>query len=216
MAAAKELHPALQYLKDNAVVIGLIVVVAASVAFFAFTQSTAAKPAAVVTPAPIPTAALDANTPATAATSASAAPAHPSGSTTSTTAPAGAQGATQPSASPTATKVVLGTAPQAVTAKDWKGYAQEFSKAWVNTAGGKDAWLSRLKPLVSPDLYAGFTRTDISTIPTATYQSVSLAEESQAAKTFRAYSTAGQMFEGRVSIQVDGSWIVDQVGPPSK
>jgi hypothetical protein len=216
-ADSKQLNPALQYLKDNAVVIGLIVIVAASIAFFVFTQSaSAAKPVAAVTPAAVPTAALDGNTPATAATSASAPPAGPSGSTASSTAAAGAQGPAQPSPSPTPTKVVLGKEPQAVSAKDWRPYAQDFSKAWANTADGKDAWLSRLKPLVSADLYAGFTRTDVSTLPAATYESVSLAEESKASKTFRAYSTKGQMFEGRVSIQADGSWLVDQVGPPTK
>lgn len=219
MAAAKELHPALQYLKDNAVVIGLIVIVAASVAFFAFTQAKpAVDPAAEVKPAPIATAALgQASVPgATGASGASGAPTATAGTTSATPGAAGAQNAAQPTPTATPSQAILGKSPQAVTAKDWRLYAQDFSKAWANTAGGKDAWLSRLKPMVSADLYAGFTRTDINTLPTDPYQSVSLAEESKASKTFRAYSTHGQMFEGRVSVQADGSWVVDQVGPPTK
>ncbi|WP_422759061.1 hypothetical protein [Paenarthrobacter sp. C1] len=216
-AESKQLHPALQYLKDNAVVIGLVVIVAASVAFFAFTQSAPAeKQAAEVKPTAPATAVLEPNAGATAATSPSEAPAGQAGSNGSSTGATGPENGTQPAPTPTPTKVVLGSEPQAVAAKDWRSYAQEFSKAWVNTADGKDAWLGRLKPMVSADLYAGFTRTDIGTIPTAQYQSVSLAEESLASKTFRAYSTSGAMFEGRVSVQADGSWIVDQVGPPKK
>jgi hypothetical protein len=212
-AESKQLHPALQYLKDNAVVIGLIAVVAVSVAFFAAAQTKVeTKPAAEVKPAPVATAALDGS-----ATSPSAGPAGSSSPADAPSATAGAQSATQPSPAPTPTeKVVLGKEAQSVSAKDWRPYAQEFAKAWVNTADGKGAWLGRLKPMVSTDLYAGFTRTDINTIPAATYRSVSLAEESKAAKTFRAYSMAGQMFEGRVSVQADGSWLVDQVGPPTK
>jgi hypothetical protein len=205
-----------QYLKDNAVVIGLVVIVAASVAFFAFTQAKpAVDPAAEVKPATMATAALDPSA-APGAADATGASAATAGTTSAKPAAGGPQNATQPTPTATPTQAILGKGPQAVTAKDWRLYAQNFSKAWADTAGGKDAWLGRLKPLVSPDLYAGFTRTDISTLPSVTYESVSMAEESKAAKTFRAYSTEGQMLEGRVSVQADGSWIVDQVGPPTK
>lgn len=215
-AAPKELHPAVQYIKDNVVVIGLIVIVALSLAFFAYSQAKAeAKPVAEVKPAPVATAALD-TAPSPGATGATGAPESTPGPTDAQAGAAGSQIAAQPGPTATPTRHVADTNAKTLTAQDWKGYAQEFSKAWVNTAGGKDAWLGRLKPLVSADLYAGFTRTDVSTIPAAAFQSVSLAEESKASKTFRAYSTDGQMFEGRVTIQVDGSWIVDQVGPPAK
>lgn len=214
--SSKQLHPAVQYLKDNIVVIGLVVIVAASLAFFALTQAKPeTKPAAEVKPAPVATAALD----STAAPGATSPAEGSAGSAGATDAPAGAavaQNATQPTATASATKHVASANSKSVTAKDWKTYAQEFSKAWANTSDGKDAWLGRLKPMVSADLYAGFTRTDISTVPAAPYQSVSLAEESKASKTFRAYSTNGQMLEGRVSVQADGGWIVDQVGPPAK
>ncbi|MBG0738673.1 hypothetical protein IV500_04460 [Paeniglutamicibacter antarcticus] len=217
-AETKQLHPALQYLKDNVVVISLVVIVAVSIVIFAFTQNApAAKPAASVAPTAVPTAALDTGAPVTGATSTSEATEDHSGSTASSTAPGGSQGGAQPSPSPTAVEhVVVGTGPQGVSAKDWRPYAEEFSKAWVNTADGKDAWLTRLKPMVSADLYAGFTRTDLNSVPAATYRSITLAEESLASKTFRAYSMNGQMFEGRVSVQPDGTWIVDQVGPPKK
>jgi hypothetical protein len=214
-AEPKQLHPAMQYLKDNIVVIGLVVIVAASLAVFAFTQSKAeAKPAADVKPAPVATAALD-NSPSPGATAATGATPSTAGTTG---APAGA-GSSQEAAQPTpaATRApAIDTNAKSLEAKDWRLYAEAFSKAWATTSDGKDAWLGRLKPMVSPDLYAGFTRTDISTIPTDPYENISMAEESKASKTFRAYSTHGQMFEGRVSVQADGSWVVDQVGPPAK
>jgi hypothetical protein len=212
----KQSHPALQYLKDNAVVIGLIVIVAVSVAFFAVTQAKAeAKPAAETRPAPVATAALDGSA-SPGAPSATGATPSPTGTATAQPAAAGSQSASQPLPTATPSQAILGKGVQAVTAKDWRGYAEAFSKAWATTSDGKDAWLGRLKPMVSPDLYAGFTRTDISTIPTDPYENISMAEESKASKTFRAYSTHGQMFEGRVSVQADGSWVVDQVGPPAK
>lgn len=212
-ADAKQLHPAVQYLKDNAVVIGLVLIVAVSVGFFAFTQNSAeAKPAAAVVPTSVPTATLDTNT---TATGASGAPGDPAGATASSGAIGGAQGGTQPSLSPTP-RVTLGTEPQGVSAKDWRPYAKDFAAAWVNTADGKNAWLGRLKPLVSTDLYDGFVQTDLRTIPEATVESVTMAEESLAAKTFRAFSADGPLFEGRVSVQADGSWLVDQIAPPTK
>lgn len=206
-----QLHPAAQFFKDNIVVIGLVVIVAASVAFFVFTQAKPeAQPAAAVAPTSVPTAALD------KATGAPAAPGSSTGPTSVPEAATGSQSAAQPSPTATPAQAVLGKGPQGVEAKDWKIYAQDFAKAWVNTAGGKEAWLGRLKPMVSAELYSGFTKTDITTIPTSAYRSVSLAEESMAAKTFRAYNTNGPMFEGRVSVQADGSWVVDQIAPPEK
>jgi hypothetical protein len=217
-AEPKELHPAVQYLKDNAVVIGLVVVVIASVAFFAFTQSQQAKPAAVKdVPKPVATAALATGAPTPGATSPSGA----TGSATGSTGPSAGAGASQAAAqpSPTATPsepVVLGKEAQGVSAKDWRTYARSFATAWVNTADGKEAWLGRLKPLVSADLYAGFVQTDIRTVPAVAIDTVSMGEESLAAKTFNAYSKSGPVFEGRVSVQADGSWLVDQIAPPKK
>lgn len=69
---------------------------------------------------------------------------------------------------------------------------------------------------MSAGLYDGFTRTDISTVPATTVDSVTMAEESLGFKTFRAYSPSGQLLEGRVAVQADGSWLVDQVGPPKR
>jgi hypothetical protein len=216
-AEPKELHPAVQYLKDNAVVIGLVIVVAASVAFFAFSQNQQPKPAAQDVPMPVATAALGNGAQVAGATR----PTGATGSSSSPTGPAAGVGSTQGAAqpSPTATpseRVVLGKEPQSVSAKEWRPYAKDFATAWVNTADGKEAWLGRLKPLVSPDLYTGFTQTDIRTVPAVDIESVSMGEESLGAKTFRAYSQSGQLLEGRVSVQADGSWLVDQIAPPMK
>ncbi|MET4144038.1 hypothetical protein [Arthrobacter sp. UYCo732] len=214
-ADSKQLHPALQFLKDNAVVIGLVVVVAASVAFFAFTQNAPAakSPVGAVTPAPVATAQLETGT----ATSPSAGPSDQAGSPAPSDGTAGSQGGGQPSPTPSASEpVVLGKEPQGVKAKEWRPYAKDFASAWVNTADGKEAWLSRLKPLVSDRLYAGYVTTDIRVIPAVTVDSVSMAEESLGFKTFVAYSTAGPLLQGRVAVQADGSWLVDQVSPPKK
>jgi hypothetical protein len=217
-AEPKELHPAVQYLKDNAVVIGLVVVVIASVAFFAFSQSQQPKPAAAKeAPMPVATAALANGAPVAGATSPSGA----TGSTPGSTAPAAGTGATQPAIqpSPTATPseaVILGKEPQSAGTEEWSPYARNFATAWVNTADGKEAWLGRLKPLVSADLYAGFTQTDIRTVPAVAIDIISMGEESLGAKTFNAYSKNGPVFEGRVSVQADGSWLVDQIAPPKK
>lgn len=217
-AEPKELHPAVQYLKDNAVVIGLVVVVIASVAFFAFSQSQQPKQAAAKdVPMPVATAALATGAPVAGATSPSGAP----GSTAGSTGSAAGSGATQAAAQPSPTvtpsaPVTLGKEPQSVGAKEWRPYARDFATAWVNTSDSKEAWLGRLKPLVSADLYAGFTQTDIRTIPTVTIDTVSMGEESLGAKTFNAYSKNGPVFQGRVSVQADGSWLVDQIAPPKK
>lgn len=217
-ADSKPLHPALQFLKDNAVVIGLVVIVTASVAFFAFTQNApvAKSEAGAVTPAPVATAELETGTGGTA-TSPSAGPADPTGSTAPSTGTGGSQGGTQ--ASPTSTPsepVVLGKEPQGVKEKEWRPYAKDFAAAWVNTADGKEAWLSRLKPLVSASLYAGYVQTDIRVIPAVAVDTVSMAEESPGFKTFVAYSAAGPLLQGRIAVQADGSWVVDQVSPPKK
>lgn len=49
--------------------------------------------------------------------------------------------------------------------------AQAWVKAWLDTSGGKDAWLARLKPITEATLYAGLAQTDITRVPHATVQS---------------------------------------------
>ncbi|ACL42376.1 hypothetical protein Achl_4425 (plasmid) [Pseudarthrobacter chlorophenolicus A6] len=216
-AGPTPLHPAVQFLKDNAVVIGLVLIVAISVAVFAFLQSgQKTEPPAEVKPTVQATAALETAAP-TAPASPAAGPGSAPAPTSSPVASAGAQTATGGSPAPTATPRVIGTGPQSVTAKDWKPFASKFAAAWADTAGGKEEWLKRLKPLVSPDLYSGLEVTDIRAVPSDTFDSVSLAEESAGAKTFHAYfKNGGALFDGRVQVQPDGSWLVDQLAPPSK
>lgn len=51
---------------------------------------------------------------------------------------------------------------QAPTPTDWMPLAHAFATAWGNPKVGQDAWLSAIKPTVTPDLYEKFTQTDIS------------------------------------------------------
>lgn len=214
-AEPTELHPAVQFLKDNAVVVGLVVLVVASVGVFAAFQAASTEPAAKASPTVSASAVIE--TPgAGAAASPTAATGSTGGSTDPSQSPDGAQAGAQPA--PSESTRVLGTGQQSVTAKDWKPYAKEFAAAWINTADGKEAWLKRLKPLTSPGLYAGFEVTDIRAVPSDTFDSVSLAEESPGFKTFHAYfeNANGPLFDGRVQVQPDGSWLVDQIGTPKK
>jgi hypothetical protein len=48
--------------------------------------------------------------------------------------------------------------------------AEGWVKAWLNTSGGKAAWLARLKPITEPQLFAGLQLTDIARVPHATVQ----------------------------------------------
>lgn len=207
------LHPAVQFLKDNAVVIGLVLIVAVSVIVFAVLQGESKpEPKAGVTPTVSSSAELETTAPSGAASSSAgpgpSAPAHASSEPSSA--------AQEPAAPSAAAPRVIGTGPQAVAEKEWKPYARDFAASWANTAGGKDAWLARLKPLVSAGLYEGFTKTDIRSVPNVALDGVSLAEDKLGVKTFTAYSANGALLEGRVRLQPDGSWLVDQVGPPKR
>lgn len=214
MAASSQPHPAVQYLKENIVVIGLVVIVAASVAFYLLTQGgPKPEPAGKAVPAPVATAALG------PAATAPGSPVTPPGPAGSPGVSAAAQATPAPSPTPTSTPAQGsgGTQQQSVVAQDWRPPAAAFAKAWGNHEGGKDAWLARIKPLVAPSLFEGFTRTDLSKVPADTFDSVTMAEESPRFKTFRAYfRNTGHAFVGRVVIQTDGSWLVDQVGPPQR
>lgn len=212
-------HPAVQYLKNNAVLIGLIVTVTASVGAFALSQGgDGAEPAAQSVPAVSATASIAGGGPGTSA-SPSAGPVASAGATAPAEGPeASAPAAGGPGqASSSATPHIIGNGQQAVIEKDWKPYARDFATAWIDTSGGKEAWLKRLKPLVSAGLYEGLQATDIRTIPTDTFDAVTLADSSPGLNVFRAFFvTHSELFEARAQIQPDGSWVIDQLAPPRR
>lgn len=111
-------------------------------------------------------------------------------------------------------QIRVGDAQQAVEAADWSGTADAFSAAWANPEGGKDAWLARLKPYLTPSLYASFGYTDIRNIPTDTFVSTSPGEEGGGTMVFHAlYKDGGNLFDGLLEIQNDGTWLVKTIGP---
>jgi hypothetical protein len=218
---AKELHPALQYLKDNIVVIGILVILAVSIGLYAISQASASTPQAAPTPAaPEVTAVpLDNALPEPNASSPAAASATPS--PTRSTAGNAARGAApvvgQASGPTAAPQIVAGGAQQAVTAQDWRPTAEAFAAAWANPEGGKDAWLARVKPYATPALAATFAYTDIRNIPTDKLASISTISEASGTVSFKAYyDDGGLLFQGLAIIKTDGSWLVDKVGPPEK
>lgn len=206
-------HPAVQYLKDHALLVGSILAVVIAVAVWAFTQAAPkTEAAAVARPTVSATATLGGDETASASATPTAAPEDSAAALAAAAAQAAAQ------ASPEAAgPVVLGAAPQAPSEKPWRPYADAFGTAWVNLDGGKDAWLARLKPLVSEGLYDGFTSTDINAIPIDTYESVTIIEESPMSKTLRGYLVNnGHFYNARLTIQHDGTWLVDQLTSPDK
>lgn len=230
--APAQLHPALQYLKDHAVVIGLVLALAASVGFYAFNQMSAnAEPVAATA---VPTVNSTAGISNVAPTAAAGTPSAAATPTLGSTAPAGgqnagtaAQGGSGPAIgaqapAPTASAypeptVTIGNGPQAPTLQDWKITARGFGAAFANPSGGKDAWLAGIKPYVTPALYAKYLPTDIRSIPTEKLLDVYQDKRSGGVVVYHpSYASGSNQFQALMKIQPDGTWLVDQVDAPTK
>lgn len=196
------LHPALQFLQKNLLLIGIVALVVIALAVVIL------KPGSqVATPAPSITATAGAATPVPTKTpSASATATATPTATKSPTAPAKTQAPTPTAAATEAP--LIGDKPQSVDVKNWRPYAEKFSQAFANTTGGKEAWLARLRPLVTDDLYSGFKDTDMSRVTSRTFKTVNTLDEENAYSTFVAHYTDGQAIEGLIQVQNDGSWRV--------
>lgn len=218
---AKELHPALQYLKDNIVVIGILVVLAVSIGAYAISQASASTPQSVPTPAAPEVTAVPLDTALPGPDARSPSTASPTPSSTRSAAGNAARGdapvvgqASGPTAAP---QIVAGGAQQAVTAQNWRPTVEAFARAWANPEGGKDAWAGRLAPYSTPHLAATFAYTDIRNIPADKLASVSTIDEASGTVSFKAYyEDGGLRFQGLAIIKPDGSWLVDKVGAPEK
>ena len=81
-------------------------------------------------------------------------------------------------ATPTATTTTGGLSPgkakQAYAPEEdaWRETAAEFGKAWANPAGGKKAWLARMKPMVSEEEYQKLEKTNERSLRKYTYEKV--------------------------------------------
>lgn len=113
---------------------------------------------------------------------------------------------------------VIGNNDQTAPIQDWGVVAEDFAIAWADTSGGKDAWLERLDPLITDELHDSFTYTDIRALYDDTFVSITADQEDQMAyKTFTArYETNGDLFQGLITLQSDGSWKVDTIAPPEE
>lgn len=198
-------HPALKFLQENLILIGIIAVVVISLIVILVKQGVAEQAAA---PGPSITATAGASAPKASST---AKPSTPSTASPTTKPSTGASAA--PTAAPTPTQApIIGTKNQSVTVQNWRTYAEKFATAYGNTAGGKAAWLARLRPLVTDDLYAGFKLTDISRVETLTFSSVNtMTEENAYAKFTANYTGKPEFIDGLIQVQNDGTWKVHKV-----
>lgn len=78
--------------------------------------------------------------------------------------------ATPSSRPPSSTPPSLAPAPDPLTPgprgnERWQTVAEAYGRAFTNTSGGKQAWLSRLEQLVAPSLAQGYTYTDLAVVP---------------------------------------------------
>ena len=197
-------HPALKFLQENFILIGIIAVVVISMIVIFAKQGIAEQSAAAV-PAVTATA---------GAQSTKAPTVKPSAPATASAAATPTSGATpKPTASPKPTEApVIGTTNQSVAVQNWRTYAEKFATAYGNPAGGKAAWLARLRPLITDDLYAGLKQTDISRVATLTFSSVNtLTEENAYAKFTANYTEKPEFVDALIQVQNDGTWRVHKV-----
>lgn len=229
----KQGSPAVAFIRKNALVLGISAALLVGVGTFA---ANALQPERTAAPAPVPTinstATLDggvvaspAASPGSTAGAATAAPSASPGSAGggqstagaaggSAGQPAGGSGASTPSAQPAA-PVTLGTANQAPTIQDWHPVAEKFSAAWANPSVGKDAWLAAMKPYATAQLLTELARADIRNVPQDTLYNVRSVKHSERTWIFNPTFTSGKdRFGASITVQNDGSWLVDHVGAP--
>lgn len=224
--------PVVAFVRKNAVAVGLSAALLIGVGTFA---ANALQPERTAAPAPVPsinsTATLDGGavaTPTSPGSTAGAATAAPSASPGasgggqsgsgaaggSAGQPAGGSGASTPSDQPT-TRVTLGTANQAPTLQDWKPTAEKFSAAWANPSVGKDAWLAAMKPYATEELLTSLARADIRNVPQDTLYNVRSVKNSERTWIFTpTFTSDKERFSASITVQNDGSWLVDHVGAP--
>lgn len=124
-----------------------------------------------------------------------------------------------PVPSTTASAPVVSPSPAPTTSPTvaaWHKTATAFVTAYSTTAGGQAAWLARLRPLVSAEVYRGFTYTDVSNLPGGTPRAGRvLTEDTYAGGTMR-FPLAGSSVWGidvSVSLGSDGREVVTRVMP---
>lgn len=92
--------------------------------------------------------------------------------------------------------------------------ADEFAKQWANPEGGKEAWLARLRPLITDDAYAGFSYTgEENILPLKLIKVTIVKDPGHLASGFYrfigTYEGCGDVILSTITPQPEGSWLVD-------
>lgn len=120
------------------------------------------------------------------------------------------------SGSPTGTAPPTREATPSPSPENWQRTAQTFVTAYGTTTGGQKAWLARLQPLVSADVYSGFTQTDLANLPGGTPGAgrVVVSDE-YSGGTMRVPLTGGAVWgvDVTVAVAADGREVVTRVAP---
>lgn len=90
--------------------------------------------------------------------------------------------------------------------------ALAFTRAWLDTSGGKAAWLKRLRPLSSQRLYQGFTYTDLANLPDDGVAGAESMQGGTYAATVVVRLASGDAVKVGV-ISTGQRWVVDDIEP---
>lgn len=207
------LQRALRFLQDNFILIGIAAVVVIAIFMVVVKPGSSSQAAA---PTPSVTATAGAAKPASKPTSSATATATPTATATNTASAEPSAASDSPSATETEVPLV-GAGPQNVEVQNWRRFAEKFGQAYGNTAGGKDAWLARMRPYITDSLYEGFSVTDISRVEKLTFSGVNKMVEENAYSTFTVnYKEKPEFIDGLIQVQNDGSWKVAKVAKHEK
>ena len=211
-----------EFVQGKGLIIGIVLILGIAVGFIFLNQEEEAPPAAA---APVATATLSPGETASAEPEPAETGTGPENGTeqpsdglpAGDTEPGTDQDTETTEESPDGTppEPMAGTHDQGVTMEEWRPTAEKFAAAWANPEGGKEAWLKRLKPVVTDQLYSSFEYTEPHNIYKDTLKRVVTMESLGYAYDFQGeYEKNGPLFLGRIVAQPDGSWLVDGVTSP--
>ncbi|MEH0110613.1 hypothetical protein V6N00_12955 [Tersicoccus sp. MR15.9] len=118
---------------------------------------------------------------------------------------------------PNYTGQVAGTGPQAPQLQDYETAAMAFATAWADPSVGKAAWLARLRPMVTDEVYQGLTASDIRNVPAAVPTNAGNIEKNTPVNVSKRFAWVRFNGGGEIGLamlaQPDGSWRITTFGP---